>query len=85
MKIKVYVTYAAEYEVNDPIFEKLRNIHSSSEDGVGAPEDYDKAIRIVEDVTGLPFYNFEKRTENSSKGAIIGVYDAEDECVILES
>lgn len=76
--MKIYIT--VEAEVNEKVFEDLKKLHEKEEYTVGTAEQYEQAIRAVEKIVNLPFY------DNAEQGklCISTVCDAENETIILE-
>ena len=79
MKVSVCVSRDFEIEVNEKVFEDLYKIHSNDASACGSDEQYEEAINIIQEKTGLPWGDSHCRT-----GYIYGVYNAEDYTPILE-
>ena len=69
-------------EVNDPVFEELRKVHSEVK--CGTAEQYDHAIDVIENATGYKFYDNAKDESNHAPVRIICVTDTATEIDILE-
>lgn len=73
MKRKYYVTKVEEIEADEPIFEKL--VNSRFEDLTG--EDFEEAIRRLEDITGERVMD----GDDPFQVGICGLYDENNEAV----
>lgn len=73
MKRKYYVTKVEEIEADEPIFEKL--VNSRFEDLTG--EDFEEAIRRLEDITGERVMD----GDDSFQVGICGLYDENNKAV----
>lgn len=69
-------------EVNDPVFEELRKVHSEVK--CGTDEQYDHAINVIESATGYKFYDNAKDESDHAPVRIICVTDTATEVDILE-
>lgn len=81
MKVKVWIEMCVE--VNDPVFVELSTIHAQP-CGVGESEQYEKAIKAIEQATGYAFYDGVKDATDHSEPRITAVYDGETGTAILE-
>jgi hypothetical protein len=82
MKLTVCLCKFIEIENNDPIFEKIKNIHAENIHNNAEREDYQKAMEIVEKSINLPAYPFPNPSSNN-QDYITAVY-TEDDIPILE-
>jgi hypothetical protein len=78
----VRVMLEMNVEVNDPVFEELRKVHSKVE--CGTAEQYDRAIDVIENATGYKFYDDAKDESNHAPIRITCVTDTATEIDILE-
>lgn len=69
-----------EANVNDNVFEELRELHK--QDVWGTEDQYKQAIEIVEKMVGLPFYANSYDIEG--KPCISSVSEFYDDTIILE-
>lgn len=54
MKIEVSVSRKMFLEVDDRIFHTLRDIHATDPNAIATAEQYNEAIAIIEQMTGIP-------------------------------
>ena len=71
--MKIFIT--VEARVEDKVFEELKELHGKPDWEVGTEEQYEKAIKIVEEIVGLPFYT---NDVEYGKPCISSVYTLDD-------
>lgn len=70
-------------EIDDPVFQELHDLHEKNADGT--PEQYEKAISVIEEATGVKFFDFERDGIENTELRITNVYEADDYVPILEA
>lgn len=83
--MKVFVEVGMYVEVNEPVFEDLRRIHTSDVNACGTDEQYDEAIAAIERKIGVLFYDPKRDEAEHSSPRILYVADAEKFEPILEA
>jgi hypothetical protein len=78
--MRIFIT--VEALVEDKVFEELKELHGRPDWSVGTEEQYEKAIKIVEETIGLPFYANQK-TEDLGKPYFSAI-DTLDNISLLE-
>ena len=76
--MKIYIT--VEADVTEKVFEELKELHEKPELVVGTEEQYKQAIKTVEAIVNLPFYD----KDEYKNPCIVTVWDAEDGIILLE-
>lgn len=81
----VRVMIEMNVEVNDPVFEELREIHQRLPIESGCDEQYERAVNIVETETGVLFYGREGDDLYHHTPRIVEVVDTATDTTILEA
>lgn len=79
----VCVNISRYMEIDEPIFEKLRELHYK--DTSGTPEQYKEAILAIEKATGVKFFDYERDGIENTEFRITDVSSADDYIPILEA
>ena len=80
----VRVMVEMNVEVNDPVFEELRDIHQRVPLEWGCDEQYDRAVKVIEAETGVLFYGKGEDDPYHHAPRIIEVVDTATDTTILE-
>lgn len=70
MKLRVYVQEVKEIEINDEVFDKLYQAEVERCYENVEQEDYNKAIKLVEEATGIPYVDHAETAETKAFWAI---------------
>lgn len=80
----VRVLIEMNVEVNDPVFEELREIHQRLPVECGCDEQYERAIKAIEAETGVLFYSEDGDDFDHRSPRIVEVTDTSTNTIILE-
>lgn len=80
----VRVMIEMNVEVNDPVFEELREIHQRLPIESGSEEQYDRAVKVIEAETGVLFYGKDEDDPYHHAPRIVEVVDTATDTTILE-
>ena len=83
--MKVFVEVGMYVDVEEPVFEDLRRIHTSDANAQGTDAQYDEAVAAIERKVGVLFYDPERDEAEHSSPRILYVADAEKFEPILEA
>ena len=81
----VRVMIEMNVEVNDPVFEELREIHQRLPLEFGCDEQYERATKVIEAETGVLFYGEDGDNPYHHAPRIVEVVDTATDTTILES
>ena len=81
----VRVMIEMNVEVNDPVFEELREIHQRLPLEFGCDEQYKRAVKVIEAETGVLFYGEDGDNPYHRAPRIVEVVDTATDTTILES